>query len=117
MGMTADDDLLTPSEAAQILGISASTLRRLPDSEIQPVLRTPTRGDRRYLRRDVVALRLKLRGGEVDTLLQAVESITDPADRARAALRLLDELGDLIPNGPELRARAERELRDAGEQR
>lgn len=53
---TADGDVLTAREAAELLGISTATLVKYD----LPSFRTPG-GHRRYLRRDVVAVRDGLR--------------------------------------------------------
>jgi hypothetical protein len=116
MGMTAadDDDLVTPKEAAQILRIAGPTLRRIPETDLPVVLRIGARRDRRYRRRDVLALRDRWQGGEPDVLIKTLEAVDDPAARARAALMLLDQLGDLIPaeRANELRAWARAQLKD-----
>jgi hypothetical protein len=49
----SDDDELTVGEAAAILRVSESTVRR--STTLRPVKRTLGRGDRRYLRADVDA--------------------------------------------------------------
>jgi excisionase family DNA binding protein len=49
------DDLLTPSEAASVLGISADMVRYLSDNGSLPTLRT-IGGRRLFFRRDVTKL-------------------------------------------------------------
>lgn len=113
--MPSDDTLVRIGEAAQILGVSEATVRRIPEGDLAPVLRIGGRGDRRYRRTDVVALRDKWRGGNIDALQRMAQSVTDPADRARAVLRFLENPAVEIPNADELRERAQDELRDLGE--
>jgi GntR family transcriptional regulator len=59
--MAARGDELTPKQAATVLGVSESTVRRLEASgELEPSRRLPARGDRRYRRADVEALKRKM---------------------------------------------------------
>jgi GntR family transcriptional regulator len=57
----ARSDELTPKQAAAVLGVSESTVRRLEASgELTPARRLPARGDRRYSRAEVEALKRKM---------------------------------------------------------
>lgn len=57
--MAHDDDLLmTPTEAAHHLGLSADAVRAMADTGRLPVLRTAT-GRRLFRKRDIVALALR----------------------------------------------------------
>lgn len=55
--MTPDDDgpLLSVSQAAELIGVSVSTLQRWDRSGVLPALRTPT-NQRRYRRSDVLSV-------------------------------------------------------------
>lgn len=60
-------DELTPAEAAEILGVSASTVRRYEDrSLLAPSRRLPGSRHRRYRRADVDELKRKIDAGELD---------------------------------------------------
>jgi excisionase family DNA binding protein len=58
---SSPEDLLTPNDAARLLGVSADTVRNLSDAGKLPTLRT-VGGRRLFYRRDVEALR-KARNG------------------------------------------------------
>lgn len=63
--MAAEDDALLPvRDVAALLGVSESKVRTIPEDQLPIALRVPPRGDRRYRRGDVVALREKWRGDE-----------------------------------------------------
>jgi excisionase family DNA binding protein len=65
--VVGDGDELTPTEAARILGVSASTVRRYEDrGYLAPTRRLPGSGHRRYRRADVVELKRKIDAGELD---------------------------------------------------
>ena len=49
------DRLLRPTDAAELIGCSADTLRRASDRGVLPVLRSTGRGDRRYRESDLWA--------------------------------------------------------------
>ncbi len=55
--MVGSGDELTPAEAAEILGVSPSTVRRYEESGILVPRRLPGSGHRRYKRAEVEALR------------------------------------------------------------
>jgi DNA-binding transcriptional MerR regulator len=70
--MTDPEDALTPVEAARILGVSESTVRRYEDDTpqraalLKPVRRLPGSGHRRYRRGDVEALRDAIAAGTAE---------------------------------------------------
>ena len=55
--MIGTGDELTPAEAADILGVSPSTVRRYEESGLLVPRRLPGSGHRRYRRGEVEALR------------------------------------------------------------
>lgn len=106
---------MTSGEAADLLGVSIATVKRIRDEDLPPVMRIGRRGDRRYRRADVEALKRKWQG-DIDALLATVAAITDPAERAREALSLLDSHRSSIPNADELRDQAAAELKRLGQE-
>lgn len=78
----SDDDLMTPREAADVLGVRAPTVAlwaRL--GLLKPAVRTPG-GHRRYFRGDVLAFRDDRRSGEPDIAYEQM---------MRDAVRLYDQ--------------------------
>lgn len=53
--MTSGDDLLTPAQAAAIVGVSVDSIRRYANKGLLPSQRTPG-NQRRFRRSDVMAL-------------------------------------------------------------
>jgi len=89
------DDLLSVREAAQLLGVGVSSVKRWADAGLLPCVKTPGR-HRRFLRSEIEAL-LRKRGGqyggpppadhELVDLLLADEATSALVDRALAAAR------------------------------
>ena len=52
--------MMTSGEAAQLLNVHANTLRRWSDHGILDAQRIGSRGDRRFIREDIVKLKLGL---------------------------------------------------------
>jgi excisionase family DNA binding protein len=53
----AGEEILTSSEAAEMLGVHVNTIRRWTNSGLLKGFRIGTRGDRRYRREDVENLK------------------------------------------------------------
>lgn len=67
MGDVSTDEELTPSEVANELNVSASTVRRYEDMGIiKPTRRLPRSGHRRYSRAAVEEAKRRIAAGEFD---------------------------------------------------
>lgn len=65
--MVLGKDELTPTQAAEVLGVSAATVRRWEEKGILlPSRRLPRSGHRRYARADVDAAKAKIAAGEFE---------------------------------------------------